>query len=568
MNIGMRQTANLQHRLVMTPKLQQAIQVLLMSRLDLNQHLSQQLELNPLLEEISDDGEIEEITDLEGLDPDTQWNEPEEIIDREDKEPDFEWTDFLDDSLHRSESGEFEHWENNENQRPADIACFQVLHDFLMEQLSVAPFSEIERRIGEQIIGNLDDNGRLRTSPLFDLNPSFQTYLDNEILSEHLRKAIEKGLRKELENDEISLSQNATVTLKSEDSCWLITDVADEQTYTVKKEDGQLNIYTITLEDIAAAVGCDLDDVEAVLYFIQNHFEPIGIAYRTIPETLLTQMRAAQIENSLAENVIRHHWEDLTNNHLQRIAQGLGVQINEVVEARELIGTLDPYPGRHFFDPRDPRAPETIIPDVTVEKIDGEYRVTTNDDGMPRLRLNPVYVDWMINGNKNLDSKTKEWLEVRRTQARDLLQSIVQRRQTIARVTDAIFEVQADFLEQGVEGLKPLVLKQIAEMAGVHESTVSRVTSNKYVETPQGIYRLKYFFSGELLTDSGSNMAATTVKEKIKEMIDNEDAAKPLSDKAISDALKAQGIHTARRTVAKYREELDILPSPKRKRKW
>ena len=568
MNIGMRQTANLQHRLVMTPKLQQAIQVLLMSRLDLNQHLSQQLELNPLLEEISDDGEIEEITDLEGLDPDTQWNEPEEIIDREDKEPDFEWTDFLDDSLHRGESGEFEHWENNENQRPADIACFQVLHDFLMEQLSVAPFSEIERRIGEQIIGNLDDNGRLRTSPLFDLNPSFQTYLDNEILSEHLRKAIEKGLRKEFENDEISLSQNATVTLKSEDSCWLITDVADEQTYTVKKEDGQLNIYTITLEDIAAAVGCDLDDVEAVLYFIQNHFEPIGIAYRTIPETLLTQMRAAQIENSLAEKVIRHHWEDLTNNHLQRIAQGLGVQINEVVEARELIGTLDPYPGRHFFDPRDPRAPETIIPDVTVEKIDGEYRVTTNDDGMPRLRLNPVYVDWMINGNKNLDSKTKEWLEVRRTQARDLLQSIVQRRQTIARVTDAIFEVQADFLEQGVEGLKPLVLKQIAEMAGVHESTVSRVTSNKYVETPQGIYRLKYFFSGELLTDSGSNMAATTVKEKIKEMIDNEDAAKPLSDKAISDALKAQGIHTARRTVAKYREELDILPSPKRKRKW
>ena len=568
MNIGMRQTANLQHRLVMTPKLQQAIQVLLMSRLDLNQHLSQQLELNPLLEEISDDGEIEEITDLEELDPDTQWNEPEEIIDREDKEPDFEWTDFLDDSLHRGESGEFEHWENNENQRPADIACFQVLHDFLMEQLSVAPFSEIERRIGEQIIGNLDDNGRLRTSPLFDLNPSFQTYLDNEILSEHLRKAIEKGLRKELENDEISLSQNATVTLKSEDSCWLITDVADEQTYTVKKEDGQLNIYTITLEDIAAAVGCDLDDVEAVLYFIQNHFEPIGIAYRTIPETLLTQLRAAQIENSLAEKVIRHHWEDLTNNHLQRIAQGLGVQINEVVEARELIGTLDPYPGRHFFDPRDPRAPETIIPDVTVEKIDGEYRVTTNDDGMPRLRLNPVYVDWMINGNKNLDSKTKEWLEVRRTQARDLLQSIVQRRQTIARVTDAIFEVQADFLEQGVEGLKPLVLKQIAEMAGVHESTVSRVTSNKYVETPQGIYRLKYFFSGELLTDSGSNMAATTVKEKIKEMIDNEDAAKPLSDKAISDALKAQGIHTARRTVAKYREELDILPSPKRKRKW
>ena len=279
-------------------------------------------------------------------------------------------------------------------------------------------------------------------------------------------------------------------------------------------------------------------------------------------------MRAAQIENPLAEMVIKHHWEDLTDNHLQRIAQGLGVQISEIVEARELIGTLDPYPGRHFSDPRDPRAPETIIPDVTVEKIDGKYRVITNDDGMPRLRLNPVYVDWMMNGNKNLDANTREWLEVRRTQARDLLQSIVQRRQTIARVTEAIFEVQANFLEKGVEGLKPLVLRQIADMAGVHESTVSRVTSNKYVETPQGIYRLKYFFSGELPTDSGSNVAATTVKEKIKDMIENEDAAKPLSDKAISDALEAQGIRTARRTVAKYREELNILPSPKRKRRW
>ncbi len=568
MNVGMRQTANLQHRLVMTPKLQQAIQILLMSRLDLTQHLSQQLEQNPLLEEILEDDELEGLFDLERLDPDTQWNEPEEIIDREDKEPDFDWKDFLDDSFHRGESGEFEHWQNNDDQRPSDIACFQSLHDFLVEQLRVAPFSAMEREIGEQIIGNLDDNGQLRTGPLFDINPVFQNHLDNGILSENLQQVIEKGLRKEFENDEISLSPSAIVTVKSEDSCWLITDAAGEQTYTINKEDGQFNVYNITLEGIAAAISCDVEKVEAVLHFIHNNFEPIGIAYRTIPETLLTQMRAAQIENPLAEMVIKHHWKDLTDNHLQRIAQGLGVQISEIVEARELIGILDPYPGRHFSDPRDPRAPETIVPDVTIEKIEGEYRVITNDDGMPRLRLNPVYVDWMMNGNKNLDTDTKEWLEVRRTQARDLLQSIVQRRQTIARVTEAIFEVQADFLEQGVKGLKPLVLKQIADMAGVHESTVSRVTSNKYVETPQGIYRLKYFFSGELPTDSGSNVAATTVKEKIKDMIENEDAAKPLSDKAIADALEAQGIHTARRTVAKYREELDILPSPKRKRKW
>ena len=316
-----------------------------MSRLDLTQHLSQQLEQNPLLEEIAEEDEIEEITDLDGLDPDTQWNEPEEIIDREDKEPDFDWKDFLDDSFHRGESGEFEHWENNEDQRPSDIAGFQSLHDFLMQQLSVAPFSEMERRIGEQIIGNLDDNGQLRTGPLFDINPLLQSDLDNKLLSEYLRTTIEKELRKELENDEISVSQNATVTVKSEDNCWLITDAEDEHTYTIKKEDGQLNLYNITLEDIAAPIGCDAEEVEAVLYFIHNHFEPIGIAYRTIPETLLTQMRTAQIDNPSAEEVIKHYWEDLTNNHLQRIAQGLGVQISEIVEARELIGTLDPIRG-------------------------------------------------------------------------------------------------------------------------------------------------------------------------------------------------------------------------------
>ena len=467
MNTGIRQTVSLQHRLVMTPKLQQAIQVLLMSRFDLKQHLSQQLEQNPLLEEILEDGELEDIIDLEGIDPDTQWNEPKEIVDREDKEPDFDWKDFLDDSFHQGESGEFEHWENNEDQRPSDIACFQSLHDFLMQQLSVAPFSETERRIGEQIIGNLDDNGQLWTGPLFDINLLFQSDLDNKILSEDLRKAIEKGLRNRLENDEISLSQDVTVTVKSEGNCWLITDAADEQTYMVKKEDDRLNLYNITFEDIAIAANCEVNEVEAVLHFIHNHFEPIGIAYRTIPETLLTQMRAAQIDNPLAEEVIEHYWEDLTNNHLQRIAQSLGVAISEIVEVRDVIGTLDPYPGRHFSDPVDPRAPETIIPDVIVEKVDGRYRIVTNDDGMPRLRLNPLYVDWMTNGNKNLDAKTQEWLEARRTQARDLLQSIVQRRQTIARVTDAIFEVQADFLEQGVEGLKPLVLKRIADMAGV-----------------------------------------------------------------------------------------------------
>jgi RNA polymerase sigma-54 factor len=175
----------------------------------------------------------------------------------------------------------------------------------------------------------------------------------------------------------------------------------------------------------------------------------------------------------------------------------------------------------------------------------------------------------MLHGqNGALDGETKKWLEQKRTSAIDLISSIIQRRRTIVSVTEAIFEIQADFLEQGTTGLKPLTLKEIAAMAGVHESTVSRVTSNKYVETPQGIFKLKFFFSTDLPTDSGENVSSTTVKDNIKKMIAGENTAKPLSDQAIANALKKQGVHVARRTVQKYREELNILSSSKRKQIW
>ncbi|MCZ6676184.1 MAG: RNA polymerase factor sigma-54 [Candidatus Poribacteria bacterium] len=567
MNLVLKQTMSLQQRLIMTPKLQQAIQVLLMSRLDLTQHLSQQLEQNPFLDEDQEEAEIEELNATEELDPDTQWNEPEEIVDREDKEPDIDWENCFDDMISISEKAAFEHWDNDDRPQ-ADLSHPQSLQDFLLEQLTVTPFSEMQRQIGERIIGNLDDNGQLKVSPLFRIDLKFQGELNDGKLSEDLCKKIEKGLRLELQNDKISLSQDVTITVKDEDSRWQITDENGERICTVKKVGDKLSIYEITLEEIADEVGYAVDEVEEVLRFIQNNFDPIGIAYQTIPETLLIQMKAVGIDDPLVEKIISGYWEDLYNNHLPRIAQELEVEIDDIERARQLIGTLDPYPGRHFSDPTDPRRPPSIIPDVTIEKVDGEYQFITNEDGMPLLRLNPTYVDWMSNGHKDLDSKARGWLENRRSQAIDLLKSIAQRRGTIAKVTEAIFDVQADFLEQGVKGLKPLVLKQIADMVGVHESTVSRVTSNKYVETPQGIYRLKYFFSGELPTDSGSNVAATTVKETIKEMIDKEDPAKPLSDRAISDILKTQGIHAARRTVAKYREELGVLPSSKRKRKW
>ncbi len=575
MNLGLRQVSTLKQQIIMTPKLQQAIKVLLMPQLELNQFMTQQLELNPLLEEDEVQTEELEIEDLLGtteLDPDTEWNEPEKSLDREDKEPDIDWDAAFDDMANVSEQTSFQRTED-EDAPQSDVAQTQSLHEFLLAQLSVTPLSHIEKAIGEQIIGNLNDDGQLKM-PLFVLSARFRCDLDEARLSNGLLKAFDRHLRLELLSDEISLPPNSTVVFGEEEGTWKIVDEENRQTYSVREDHGKLEVYNITFEEIADAVGCDVEHVEEVLEYIQNNFEPIGIAFRTVPESMLIQMKVGETRDPVAEEILRNHFTDLMNNQIPRIAQQLEVNIEEVIKAKELIGQLAPFPGRYFSDPtgkylRNGSNPSRlIIPEVSIKKIGGEYHVLTNDDGMPRLRLNPTYLN-MLQGQKGeVDRETKRWLEQQRSSAIDLMSSINQRRRTIVSVTDAIFEIQSDFLEQGIAGLKPLTLKEIAAMAGVHESTVSRVTSNKYVETPQGIFKLKFFFSTDLPTDSGENVSSTTVKDKIKEMIEAENAAKPLSDQAIANALGNLGIHVARRTVQKYREEINILSSSKRKQAW
>ena len=202
-----------------------------------------------------------------------------------------------------------------------------------------------------------------------------------------------------------------------------------------------------------------------------------------------------------------------------------------------------------------------------VEEVDGEYLITTNDSGMPKLRLNSTYLDMIQHREDSLDPKTKLWLAEYRSKAMDILNSVYERQQTIQKIAGAIFEVQRGFLEKGVSGLKPLVQRRIAEMVGVHESTVSRATSGKYAQTPQGLYKLEYFFSSSLATEVGE-ISATSVQDKIQDLIEQEDSAKPLSDEMISRILKQDGISAARRTVTKYREKLGIPSSTKRRRKW
>ena len=372
-----------------------------------------------------------------------------------------------------------------------------------------------------------------------------------------------------------------------ESKSWQIVDTGSKKIYTVKLEGSELNLYELTLEDIALEAGCTVFEVKTVLHTIQETFEPVGVAYRDLKETLSIQIRYHEIQHykqngmipydddaplQLAKEIVEHHLEDLLNSRMAAISQVLEVDRDEITKASKWIGTLSPYPGRYFSDPsvkdlvKSPETIQGITPDVQVVKNNEDYYILPIDNYIPRLRMNPYYINLMRDDSKALDSETKKWIQKKYNDAADLLSSVAQRGRTIERVTEAIFKVQSEFLTRGSQSIKPLTLKTVADMAGVHESTVSRVTSNKYVQTPIGTYPLKFFFSNRLATTEGSSVSSEQVKAEIQEMIRKENTAKPLSDQAVSLALKKRGIVVARRTVQKYREELGILSSRQRKK--
>jgi RNA polymerase sigma-54 factor len=271
----------------------------------------------------------------------------------------------------------------------------------------------------------------------------------------------------------------------------------------------------------------------------------------------------------LAKKIVENHYNTFLNQQWNCLAEALKVDITVIDTIVKWIGRLSLHPGRHFTDPtmhlltRSSRT-DIITPDVEIQYLNGKYQAISVDNYVPRLQMNPYYLNLMRNRQDTLDVKTKEWIEKRYRDAANLLSSLAQRGSTIARVTEAIFEVQTEFLTEGAKSIKPLTLRTIAEKVGVHESTVSRVTSNKYVQTPQGMYPLRFFFSNELTTTQGEAVSAKQVKNLIQEMVGAETPTKPLSDQAISNALKVKGVLLARRTVQKYRDELGIPTSRQR----
>jgi RNA polymerase sigma-54 factor len=322
-------------------------------------------------------------------------------------------------------------------------------------------------------------------------------------------------------------------------------------------DDGYLHS---SLEEIAGLAGVSEKRVEKVLLRIQD-LDPPGIACRNLQESLIRQVQHLGMGGSIVERVLMEHIQELESRKYQVIAKQLGVPLDDVLGAAKVISQLDPRPGSSFGQDDV----HYIIPDIFVYKIGEEYVVVLNDEGLPNLKINSFYRNALTNGS-NVDEKAGEYIQEKMRGALWLIKSIHQRQRTIYRVTKSIVKFQREFFDHGIEYLKPLVLRDVAEDIEMHESTISRVTTNKYVQTPQGLFELKYFFNSGISTTQGEAIASESVKSKIKDIVSGENPKKPFSDQKIVEILKEHGIDIARRTVTKYREMLGVGSSTERKR--
>jgi RNA polymerase sigma-54 factor len=322
-------------------------------------------------------------------------------------------------------------------------------------------------------------------------------------------------------------------------------------------EDGYLHT---PLEEIAQGTGFPGEMVLGILQVIQN-FDPVGVAARDMRECLLLQCRFQELAGTAVEKIILDHLPEVELRQYDKIAKQLSIEVEEVVSAVSIIQRFEPKPGRSYSD----EEPIYITPDIYVFKMGDDYEIVLNEDGLPKLRISPYYKE-VLSNQDSLPESTRTYIQEKLRSASWLIKSIHQRQRTIYRVTESIVRFQRDFFDRGIAYLKPLVLRHVAEDIQMHESTVSRVTNNKYVYTPQGVVELKFFFNSALSsTGGGEDIASESVKAHIRNIIKTENKGKPKSDQEIADILKKENIRVARRTVAKYRESMGILPSRRRR---
>ena len=321
-------------------------------------------------------------------------------------------------------------------------------------------------------------------------------------------------------------------------------------------KDGYL---VVSAEEIAEMSDSPIAKIEEVLALMQT-FDPIGVCARDLKECLLIQARHLGLENTIVTEIITNHLPNLEKKNYKAICKALKKTMDEVVSAVNVIKSLEPKPGREYSD----ETPQYINPDIYVYKLENDFVILLNDDGMPKLRVNSFYKNSITRGKK-ISGDAEDYIQDKMRSAAWLIKSIHQRQKTIYRVMESILRYKRDFFDQGISQLKPMVLRDVAQDIGMHESTISRVTTNKYAFTPQGIFELKYFFNSSIRRSHGGAIASASVQDKIRQIILNEDPKKPYSDDKIAQLLKKDEIHIARRTVAKYREMLKVLPSNKRK---
>ena len=322
-------------------------------------------------------------------------------------------------------------------------------------------------------------------------------------------------------------------------------------------KDGYLQSST---EDLALQGGVTPDDIEEVLFLLQS-FDPLGVCARDLKECLMLQANALGLKGTLVSKIISDHINHLENKNYKAICRALKVTLEEVIAAVNVITNMEPKPGRLFSE----EEPQYITPDIYVYKGEDDFVVVVNDDGLPKLRVNSFYKQ-AISQKNEISVNARDYIQDKLRSAAWLIRSIHQRQKTIYKVMKSILKFQRDFFERGIAHLKPMVLRDVAEDIGMHESTISRVTTNKYAYTPQGIFELKYFFNSSIRRVYGEAIASASVMAKIKHLIEGENPRKPYSDSKMAELLKAENIDIARRTVAKYREMMGVLPSSKRKR--
>ncbi len=319
--------------------------------------------------------------------------------------------------------------------------------------------------------------------------------------------------------------------------------------------------YLVASFDELAAMGpWNVSDVDMALRLVQS-FDPVGVAARDLQECLQIQIRHANLEGTPADRIVTDHLRLLQNHQVPEIARKLGLTIDELKEHIEVIRHLDPKPGSRY----NPNQSQYVIPDVYVLKVEDEYVAVLNEDGLPQMRISPVYKRLLDKTAADNTAETRAYVKDKFKSALWLIKSVEQRQKTIQKVANSIINFQRDFLDHGIEHLRPLVLRDVANDISMHESTVSRVVTNKYMHTPQGVFEMKYFFHSGINSAYGESVSSVTIKQRIRKIIENEDPRKPLSDSKIVSMLQREGLDLARRTIAKYREELKIPTSNQRK---